>query len=82
MTSALTGVDRINKFPRVAVDARGRGAGAPDAGRDGVGAGTDGSVAAGGGVAVAGRSTVVSATDGLVFGDVAVGEDVRGLEKK
>jgi hypothetical protein len=76
VTSAFAGFDRIIKMPCAAtlLERADNFAGAPDAGRDGVGAGSDGFSAdagsagtgVGAGCVLAGRSTTVSDTDGFV----------------
>jgi hypothetical protein len=84
VTSAFAGFDRIIKMPCAATlrERAGILVGAPDAGRDGVGAGREGFSAGadgagtgeGAGCALAGRSTTVSDTDGFVAAaEVCVG---------
>src|SRR4051812_43489304 len=69
VTSAFAGVDRISKRPVSVAGGRASGSiAAPDAGRDGVGAGSGGVCTGGVGVVVFGKSTVVSATDGFPAG--------------
>ena len=84
VTSAFAGFDRIIKIPCAAtlLERADSFAGAPDAGRDGVGAGREGfstggvgtGIGEGAGCAAAGRSTTVSDTDGFV---VAAGVGAR-----